>query len=94
MVSALAGWLKRHAIPENETLRIVRALNPLDTTPSATTATVKSIYSALDGEKFPGFHKLERIIDDEFLAGEITLEVANQVKYALSNVSRIKEATA
>lgn len=91
MVSALAGWLKRHSIPENETLRIVRALNPRDATPSATTATVKSIYNALDGDKIPGFHKLERIIDDEFLAGEITLQAANQVKHALSSVACIPE---
>ena len=91
IVAALSGWLKRHSIVETETLRIVRALNTKDATPSKTTATVKSIYSAPEGTKIPGFHKLERIIDDEFLAGEITLEVANQVKYALFSVSHGQE---
>ena len=88
IVSSLSGWLKRHSIPENKALEIVRTLNPNDRTPTKTASTVRDIYRAKEGEKVPGFGKLVEVIVRERESGVIDQVTADRVIESLKRVSR------
>jgi hypothetical protein len=77
IVLALAGWLKRHSVPEEKTLEIVRSLNPNDKTPAKTAATVRETYR--NGGRTIGLPSLIGIIANIASEGKISRETAKGV---------------
>jgi hypothetical protein len=81
IVLALAGWLKRHSVPEEKTLEIVRSLNPNDKTPAKTAATVRETYR--NSGRTIGLPSLIGIIANIASEGKISRETAKGVIEAL-----------
>ena len=81
IVFALAGWLKRHSVPEEKTLEIVRSLNPSDKTPAKTAATVRETYR--NSGRTIGLPSLIGIIANIASEGKISRETAKGVIEAL-----------
>ena len=88
MVLSLAGWLKRHSIPEDKAHEIVKALNPKDRTPGKTAATIREIYKSGKEKRVPGLPKLIEEIQKESRQGEIPAKVASATMDILERINR------
>lgn len=88
IVLALSGWLKRHSIPEDRAMEIVRGLNPDDKTPGKTSGTVKEVYSATANTKIPGLPRLTEIVAGQARDGVISGDTAEDVIQTLKQLNR------
>lgn len=95
IVMSLAGWLKRHSVPEGKTLEIVRALNPHDLTPGKTAWTVREVYRSGEQGRIPGLPFLIDLISKMAAGGRISGVMASETSEALEALNRgMKEVTA
>lgn len=88
VVISLAGWLRRHAIPETRALEIIRALNINDRTPAKTASTIREVYRAQQSDRIPGLPKLLSIISGQASQGKITASLAERVSKELNEIGR------
>ncbi|MCL4480964.1 MAG: hypothetical protein M1113_05730, partial [Candidatus Thermoplasmatota archaeon] len=88
IVLSLAGWLKRHSVPEPDTLAVVKALDPDDSTPSKTKATIHNVYQAREDDRVPGLPKLISVLDQEARDRKIPANMAEGIGDALVALGR------
>ena len=88
IVLSLSGWLKRHEIPEDKALEVVRALNPHDKTPAKTAGTVYEVYRANPEGKTAGLPYLLKIINEMAVSGKISNKLAQETTGALNRVKK------
>ncbi len=91
IISALSGWLRRHAVTLDKTLEVVMSLNFPDKTPSKTKSTVKEIYSAKVDDKIPGLPSLLNKIREEVVDGVLDDKVAGDVIAKITLLRRSKD---
>ncbi len=88
IVLSLAGWLKRHSVSEPDTLAVVKALDPDDSTPSKTKATIHNVYRAREDDRVPGLPKLISVLGQEARDRKIPANMAEGISDALVALGR------
>lgn len=88
IVMSLAGWLRRHSVPEEKTRDIVRALSSYDKTPAKTSWTIREVYNSKETERIPGLPKLIEIVNLIRRDGKISESTATGVIDTLEIINR------
>ncbi len=86
IILALSGFMKRHNVPFDDALNIVRVLTERDEEKSSRIYSLREIYRADNSKKIPGLPKLLSIIKEETDKGLIAKDMADEIDQKLREV--------
>ena len=86
IILALSGFMKRHNVPFDDALNIVRVLTERDEEKSSRIYSLREIYRADNSKKIPGLPKLLSIIKEETDKGLIAKDMSDEIDQKLREV--------